>query len=62
MTGQFEMTVNIRIVGTEKDAKLLKKIIKQYAEQTKSEVEKGNCECYIGLIECAQKRAEEHAK
>ena len=47
------MTVNIRIIGTEKDAKLLKKIIWQYAEKTKSIVEKDNCECYIRLIEKA---------
>ena len=47
------MIVNIRINGTEKDAKLLKKIIKQYIEKTKSVVEKDNCECYIRLIEKA---------
>ena len=47
------MTVNIRIIGTEKDAKLLKKIIKQYAEKTKSIVENDNCECYIRLIDKA---------
>lgn len=47
------MRVDIKIAGTEKDAKLLKKIIKQYAEKTKSIVEKDNCECYIRLIEKA---------
>lgn len=47
------MTVNFRMVGTEKDAKLLKKIIKQYMQKTKSVVEKDNCECYIRLIEKA---------
>ena len=47
------MTVNIRIDGTEKDAKLLKKIIKQYMNKTKSVTEKLNCECYIRLIEKA---------
>ena len=51
------MTVNIGINGTEKDAKLLKKIIKQYMEKTKSIVEKDNCECYISLIEKAVGKA-----
>ena len=51
------MTVDIKIAGTEKDAKLLKKIIKQYMEKTKSVVEKDNCECYIRLKEKAVQSA-----
>lgn len=51
------MTVNIKIVGTDKDVNLLKKIIRQYVKQTKSIVEKQECESYISLIQYAEEQA-----
>lgn len=51
------MTVKIKIIGTEQDAKLLKKAIKQYADNTKKKMEKYECESFIRLIEYAEKEA-----
>ena len=51
------MNIDIKMIGTEKDARLLKKILRQYAKQTTSATEKECCECYIGLIEHAEGEA-----
>ena len=53
------MNVDIIIRGLEKDSRLLKKILRRYCEQATSAYEKACCECYIELIEQAEKIAEE---
>lgn len=53
------MTVKIKIVGTEQDAKLLKKIISEYMAHA-SKKEKYECQCFLDLIQHAEKEAKQN--
>ncbi len=52
------MTVNIKIIGTKKDSKILKKALREYAERA-DKSEREECACLIELIESAERKADE---
>lgn len=51
--------INIRIVGTSQDVRLLKKIFNFYLDNKASESEKGHIRTYLGLIDHAVERVNE---
>lgn len=51
--------INIRIVGTSQDVRLLKKIFNFYLDNKASESEKEHIRTYLGLIDHAVERANE---
>ena len=51
--------IDIRIVGTSQDVRLLKKIFSFYLGNKASESEKGHIQTYLGLIDHAVERANE---
>lgn len=51
--------IEIRMVGTSQDVKLLKKIFNHYLKTKTTESEKHHIETYIGLIDHAVERANE---
>ena len=52
------MSVDIRMICTEQDAKLLKKAICEYMAHA-SKKEKWECQSFLDLIQYAEKRAKE---
>lgn len=56
----MSVDVNIKIVGTFGDAKLLKRIFQDYLPKAKSLNEKSSIESYIRLVEYAEKRAKQN--
>lgn len=51
--------INIRIVGTPEDVKLLKKILNYYLDNKASKGERHHIETYLDLIDYAVKKANE---
>ena len=49
--------IDIRIIGTTADVKLLKKILNYYLDNKATETEKHHIETYLGLIDHAVKKA-----
>lgn len=52
--------IDIRIIGTSQDVKLLKRILNFYLENKSTESEKHHIETYLGLIDHAVKKAKEN--
>ena len=50
------MSVNIKMICTEQDAKLLKKVICEYMAHA-SEKEKDDCQSFLDLITYAEKKS-----
>ena len=55
------LDVNIKIYGNLRDARLLKRIFKDYLPKARSFTEKSSVEHYISLVDYAEKRAKENA-
>ncbi len=51
--------INIQIIGTSQDVRLLKKIFKHYVETKATESEKEHINSYIDLIDYAVEKANE---
>lgn len=52
--------IDIRIIGTSQDVKLLKKILNYYLDNKSTDSERRHIETYLGLIDHAFKKAKEN--
>lgn len=52
--------IEIRMIGTSQDVKLLKKIFNYYLDNKATASEKQHIETYLSLIDCAYKKAKEN--